>query len=289
MRSLRADEAKKEESKEEKEVNFFGADAFIIKHLPSSFIAQITNMADKILVVDDDAEFRLELKDALNEYSILEASSGVEAINLLKRANEIGVVVLDVMMPGVSGLDVLTEIKKSDPHLGIIILTGHSSKSVAIEALKGRADDYIEKPVDTGKLKEVIEKFLEASRSKKEAQTGDVKGKIERVKRFIERNCFKKTTLTDAAAAVCLSPKYLSRIFKENARIGFNEYKLKIKIARAKELLNKSGYNINQISDKLGYENVESFIRQFKKLTGKTPSVFRKRLKIKKRKHSTDD
>jgi two-component system, response regulator YesN len=241
-------------------------------------------MPDKVLIVDDDAEFRLELKDALDEYSVLEVSSGKDAINLLKKANEIGVVVLDVMMPGVSGLDVLTEIKKTDPQIGIIILTGHSSKDVAIEALKGRADDYIEKPVDLEKLKQVIEKLLEAQRSKKEAETGDIEGKIEKVKRFIERNCFKKTTLTDAAAAVCLSPKYLSRIFKENAKAGFNEYKLKIKVAKAKELLNKSGYNINQISDKLGYENAESFIRQFKKLTGSTPSVFRKRLKAKKRK-----
>ncbi|MBF0511290.1 MAG: helix-turn-helix transcriptional regulator [Candidatus Omnitrophica bacterium] len=98
---------------------------------------------------------------------------------------------------------------------------------------------------------------------------------MEKVQKFIERNCFKKTTLKEAAEAVSLCPKYLSRVFKQHTGIGFNEYKLKIKMNESKELLRKSEYNINQISDKMGYENTESFIREFKKWTGKTPLKFR--------------
>jgi DNA-binding NtrC family response regulator len=128
-------------------------------------------LADKILVVDDDVEFRQELRDFLEGYDTIEASSGQEVLRLLKRANEIGLVILDVMMPGANGIDVLREIKRNDPDLNIIILTGHSSKDVAIEALKGRADDYIEKPLDIDKIKEVIDKLL-ASRQGKDEISG---------------------------------------------------------------------------------------------------------------------
>lgn len=236
-------------------------------------------MPEKILLVDDDRDFRQELRSYLEDYQVVEASSGVEALRLLRRANEIGAVILDVMMPGLSGTDVLSEIKKIDPSLGIIILTGYSSKDVAIEALKGHADDYAEKPIDINKIKETIERLLAKRRGQSEISASDTKGKILKVRNFIERNCFKKTTLKDAAESVCLSPKYLSRIFKEATGTGFNDYRLKIKIEAAKELLVKSGYNVNQISDRLGYENAESFIRQFKKITRHTPTGFRKKIK----------
>ena len=56
--------------------------------------------------------------------------------------------ILDVNMPGSKGTEVLKDIKALYPDLGIIILTGHSSEDVAIEALKGHADEYLEKPLD---------------------------------------------------------------------------------------------------------------------------------------------
>ena len=105
-------------------------------------------MSDKILLVDDDEAFRAELRDFLEGYDVVEASNGRQALALLQRANEISLVVLDVMMPGLNGIDVLREIKRADPNLGIIILTAYGSKDTVIDALKGRADDYIEKPLD---------------------------------------------------------------------------------------------------------------------------------------------
>jgi len=238
-------------------------------------------MADKILIVDDDADLRSELRSVLEEYEVIEAPDGQSALNILKRANEIGLVILDVMMPGINGLDVLTEIKKTSPNLKTVILTGHSSKDIAIEALKSRADDYIEKPLFVDRIKETVEKFLEKGVGPGSLPL-DLKGKIEKIKRFIERNCYKKTTLEEAARSIYLSPKYLSRIFKEQAGMGFSEYKLRIKIARAKEFLAKTALNVNQVSDKLAYENTESFIRQFKKFTKLTPTAYRRQALKKK-------
>lgn len=233
-------------------------------------------MPDKLLLVDDDREFREEFAESLSDYEVIQADSGQEALRLLSRANEIDLVIMDVFMPGLSGTEVLKKIRNNFPGLGIIILTGYSSKDVAIEALKGHADDYLEKPVDIEKAKEMIEAILGDKRTPDVLSSQGIKGKIEKVKKFVERNCFKKVYLEDAARAVCLSPKYLSRIFEEITGTRFTEYRLKVKITQAMVLLKKSGYNIDQIADKLGYKNTESFIRQFKKITKMTPTQYRK-------------
>ena len=95
------------------------------------------------------------------------------------------------------------------------------------------------------------------------------------MKRFISRNVQKKLSLQSAADRVYLSPKYLSRIFKQETGIGFNEYVLTAKVDHAKKLLRSTGHNIDQIAEELGYRNTESFIRIFKKFTGTTPTQFR--------------
>lgn len=233
-------------------------------------------MPEKLLLVDDDRQFREEFAESLSDYEIIQASNGQEALKILSRPNEIDLVIMDVFMPGLSGTEVLKQMRSKLPGLGIIILTGFSSKDIAIEALKSHADDYLEKPVDIEKAKEIINDILAAKRAPAGLLSEGIKGKIEKVKYFVERNCFKKVCLEDAAHAVCLSPKYLSRIFEENTGMRFTEYRLKVKIDQAMALLKKSGYNVDQIADKLGYKNTESFIRQFKKSTGVTPTEYRK-------------
>lgn len=244
-------------------------------------------MSNKILIVDDDREFREEFADCLEEYDVIEASNGDEALNILKQPNEIDLVILDIRMPGKSGTEILKKIKKMSPETGVIMLTGYASKDTAIEALRGRADEYIEKPLDIDRTKEVIEKILENVRQEEDITAMDVKGKIEKVKRFIERNCRKRVWLNDAAKVVCLSPKYLSRIFKENTGMGFNDYRLKVKIEKAKELLYNTGYSIKQMAYMLGFQNPESFMRIFKKTAGITPTEYRKKKNVKNRKNTS--
>ncbi len=239
-------------------------------------------MTKRILIVDDNEDLRSELRSFLEDYEVQEASTGEEALRVLKNAHSIGLVILDVMMPGISGLDVLQELRRTDRSLGVIILTGHSSKDVAIDALRSHADDYIEKPIDIRRLQSAVRRILAVQDGEPDLSSLDLRGRLEQVKRFIEDNRFKKSHLTDAASAVCMSPKYLSRVFKQHIGMGFNEYKLIVKIQASKKLLSKSGYTVNQISEKLGYENAESFIRQFKKLTKTTPSLYRKNLRREK-------
>lgn len=227
-----------------------------------------------ILLVDDDREFRAEFRDCFDDFSVTEAADGEEALALLRKPNEIDLVILDVMLPGARGTVVLKEIKKIAPSLGIVILTGHGSKDVAVEALKGRADDYLEKPLDPSAARTVMERLL-AGRDGEADDGQDIGSRIERVKRFVLKNCHRKVTLRDAAAAVCLSPKYLSRAFRERAGCGFNKFYLRAKVGMAKELLRGTCLTVEQLSDRLGYQNPESFVRTFANYAGMTPTEYR--------------
>jgi len=230
-----------------------------------------------ILLVDDNRRFRKEIAESLEEFNVIQASTGEEALRILMQPNEIELVILDVMMPGLNGIEVLKQMKQSAPDLGIIILTGYSSKDVAIQALKGHADDYLEKPFKVHELKASIERLVKKKKGLGSGNGEGIKGKVKRVRHFLEKNYDKKVNLKMAADLVCLSPKYVSKIFKEHAGVGFNEYRQRVKVEMAKVLLEKSGENINQMAAKLGYENTESFIKSFKKHTGLTPASYRKK------------
>lgn len=236
-------------------------------------------MPYQILLVDDDREFREEFRDAFSDYEIVEAVDGDSALDVLLRPNTIDLIILDVRLPGQSGTELLSKMKELAPGVGIIMATGYSSEEVAIASLKGHADEYLQKPLDFNKLRAIIERLLEKHDQEPALESCDVAGKVERVKHFAERNLHKKITLEDAAASVGLSPKYLSRIFKQETGKGFSEYRTQVRMRQAIELLEQTGYNVNQISEKLAYENAESFIRAFKKEEGCTPAEYRRKRK----------
>ncbi len=107
----------------------------------------------KVLLVDDEAEFLETLTKRLRKrgLAITSASSGEEALNVLGHT-PVDVVVLDVRMPGMDGIEVLREIKKRCPLVEVIMLTGHASLEVAIQGMELGAFDYLMKPMDIDEL-----------------------------------------------------------------------------------------------------------------------------------------
>lgn len=110
----------------------------------------------RILIADDDKTSRLILGKALQKwgYDVTEAVNGVEAVEILKKADSPQIVILDWMMPEMNGLDTVKEIKKieTENHFYIIMLTFKSEKNDIITVLNAGANDYLIKPFDAGEF-----------------------------------------------------------------------------------------------------------------------------------------
>jgi len=117
-------------------------------------------LSQKILVVDDEAGIRDGLKASLEQmgYDVETAESGERALHRLKNSTDISFVVSDYRMPGLSGFDVLKDVKKNNPHVKVIMMTGHGSIHHAVEAMHLGADDYLTKPFRVEDLDRIIEK-----------------------------------------------------------------------------------------------------------------------------------
>jgi DNA-binding NtrC family response regulator len=114
----------------------------------------------KMMLVDDEERFFQTTKKLLEKkgYDVLTAASGAEALEAL-RTQEIHVVILDVKMPGMDGIETLKAIKRGFPLIEVIMLTGHGTVESAVEGLKSGATDYLTKPAD---VEDLLEKALEA-------------------------------------------------------------------------------------------------------------------------------
>ena len=121
----------------------------------------------RVLLVDDEEEFVSALSERLRLRGI-EADSALNGEEALARLveKEFEVVILDVMMPGLGGLEVLRQIKTTHPNTQVILLTGHGSTREGIEGMRLGAFDYLIKPVD---IEEMLAKMKEAAKT---ARTG---------------------------------------------------------------------------------------------------------------------
>jgi DNA-binding NtrC family response regulator len=110
-------------------------------------------MKIRVLLVDDEEEFVQALSDRLTirDYDVSTSFSGQDALAKVKAYN-FDVIILDVVMPGVDGIETLREIKMMKPLTEVIMLTGHATVETAIEGMKLGAADYLMKPCETEEL-----------------------------------------------------------------------------------------------------------------------------------------
>ena len=112
----------------------------------------------RVLLVDDEEKFLDVLSQRLGTRGIDAdtATSGEEALTKIGKKN-VDVIILDVMMPGIGGIETLKRIRKENPEVQIIMLTGQGTVEKAVKAMKEGAIDFLEKPADIEKLLEKIE------------------------------------------------------------------------------------------------------------------------------------
>ncbi len=237
-------------------------------------------ISDRIVVIDDDPRVIKSIKLVLRKYEIKEFLDSEEALTFFKKPRDIRLVLLDVMMPNMDGISLLKEIKRYNKDISVIIMTAYGSKEIILDALRSHADDFIEKPFNFEELTERIDRILQEKRYCFK-ETEDDKNKIDRIKSFIKRN-YQQATLEIVAEEMCISSKYLSRMFKKENGDSFRDFKLKIKISEAKALLKDTSFNVSEIALRLGYKNPESFMRIFKRITNCTPLEYRIKARAKK-------
>ncbi len=123
----------------------------------------------KVLLVDDEEDFVSTLSERLQLRNIttLVATDGEEALQIID-TDKPPVVVLDVLMPGMGGLDVLRQIKKSYPHIQVIILTGRGSTKEGIKGMRLGAFDYLMKPVKIEMLMQKMNEAFQAAKREKD-------------------------------------------------------------------------------------------------------------------------
>jgi len=133
-----------------------------------------------VLLVDDEVDFveafseRLEMRNL----EIAKAFNGKEALEALQKNHTIEVVILDVKMPGMDGIETLTEIKKKYPLVEVIMLSGHADVESAIEGMKLGAFDYLMKPCE---MDQMIAKVTEAAAKKRHHEEKIIQARIKEI------------------------------------------------------------------------------------------------------------
>ena len=133
-----------------------------------------------VLLVDDEVSFvetfseRLELRD----FEISKAFSGQEALQVLEENKNIEVVILDVKMPDMDGIETLAEIKIKNPLVEVMMLSGHADVESAIEGMKHGAFDYLMKPAD---MEQIITKVNEAAMRKRQHEEKIIQARIKEI------------------------------------------------------------------------------------------------------------
>lgn len=222
------------------------------------------------------------------------ARDGLEALSLLK-TRSFDLVITDIKMPYMDGLELANYIHTNYPDTDIIILTGYSEFNYAREAVRVNAVDYLLKPLQDMELHNTLSKLAskhmshdipavaQTSTAKEEPQTlNDDSGiLVQRARTYIQAHFCEPLSLNEVANTLHVSPAYLSSIFKSERGESYSKFILRLRMERAALLLQTySAGKVNDIALEVGYFSTKHFYSVFKDYFGMTPNEYRNQNKI---------
>ncbi|MBK5720112.1 response regulator [Dysgonomonas sp. Marseille-P4677] len=243
-----------------------------------------------VLIVEDNADMREFIAKNLKlSYTILLAKDGQEGICLLEK-EEVDLVISDIMMPNMNGIEFCNAIKKNIlwSHIPIIMLTAKTNITSKIEALEIGADAYIEKPFSIDylfaqiknllKSREVLmKKFAEAPFSSLKSIAGNSADAefLAKVNDVIENNLSNVDfTIEQLADELHISSSGLFAKIKNVSAVTPNKLLLLMRLKKAAELLYENKYRVNEVCYMVGFNNPSYFAKCFQKQYGVLPSDF---------------
>ena len=251
----------------------------------------------QILVAEDEPIERKALCKKLREHlgercQVLEAKNGREAVELFGQHRP-QVAILDIEMPGLSGLEAARRIRQSGNPCIILFLTAFDKFSYAREAISLRALDYLLKPYDEKELILSVEEALylydhrredkgtqvlsgELSAPREEDHTTLRLSQVrEAIDTYIRDHYAEELSMQDVARVMNYSDAYFCKLFKQCFKVNFSAWLNEFRVEKAKEMLRDTRHSVREVSLACGYADANYFARVFKRVTGKTPSEYR--------------
>ncbi|MGG6311005.1 response regulator transcription factor [Paenibacillus macerans] len=231
-----------------------------------------------VLVVDDEATEREGIKNLIHQYKfpcqVLEAENGYAAGKILNR-HAVDLLITDVKMPMMNGLELSELARKTQEDLKIVICSGYSEFEYARSAIKLGVVNYLLKPLIIDEFLEVMENVTQEKPYTAPDHETEESKVIRQVKQFIRDHVQRDISLSEAANEVFLSPGYLSILFKKETGVNFSKYLTDYRLRRADYLLLHSNMKINDIAASVGIENPSYFCKLFRNKYGVSPLQYR--------------
>lgn len=242
----------------------------------------------KVFLADDEMWISFGLKKLIEKSElpfqvIGEATNGVTTLEELEDKKP-DVLFTDIRMPGLTGLELLEQINEKNLTVKVVLISGYGEFEYAQSALRMGVFDYLLKPVEQEQLNVVLMRLLTAIRIERGNTEAEQPEELinatmmKRIIREIKQNYTQNVTLSGLSEKYGISIGYLSSQLKSELGLSFTEYITSKRIQRAKDLLADENLSIDAITELTGYNDYFYFTKVFKKITGISPSKYRKNM-----------
>ena len=252
---------------------------------------EINSEIPTLLIVEDNPEVRVFIKEIFEEnHNVFEAENGKVALDIAQN-NTVDLIISDVMMPILNGIDFCDKIKTNiiTSHIPVLLLTAKTSQDSQKQGYKIGADAYVTKPFDAGILEQKVKNLLSTRQNlikkfKKdiilkpkelEITSADeifLKKSIDLIENNINNAEF---TIQDFISEIGMSRSALYRKLKALTGQSISEFIKDIKLKRAAQLIAQTNMNISEIAFDLGFSDLKHFRKSFKKQFNELPSQYR--------------
>jgi two-component system, response regulator YesN len=233
----------------------------------------------RLVIADDEPLIRNGLARnvpwRLLGFELLEPCEDGSQVLELTRRTPVDAVILDIRMPGLSGIELARTIRQEAPGTYVLFLTAHSDFQYAQAAIEHHVWRYLVKPVKYAQLLETLgELHQELLRVKGESPEEPTDPVVRAVEEYLESH-YHHASLVEVSGLLGLSPEYVSRLYHQRAGRRFAEQVQKVRMERAARLLVTTRYRVCEISEIVGYSSAKNFTRRFHRHWGTTPREYR--------------